>query len=142
MSENDTELLKSLAKANKTMIKPSPLNGYGVFASAKINKDEVVEEAVICITKYRSKHIMDSVIRQICYTLPCSCDTCKHAGRNFVLSSGNINIYNSSKEDQNVQFEWLPKNRVIRVKATKNIKSGEELLHYYGENYTMFNQVR
>lgn len=142
MNQNDTEYLKQLAKPNKIIVKASPLNGYGVFATANINKGDIVEEAVFSMLQYRATHLVAPQIRQVCYTLPCSCEKCKHAGRNFVLSSGNINLYNSSKEDQNIKFEWVHKNRLIKVIATKNIKSGTELLHYYGENYTNFNPVK
>lgn len=130
-----TVYLDELIQPLKLVARKSPLQGYGVFAKEDIKEGELLEQATFARTYYRSKHIVSDEIRQICYTMPCPCETCQHAGRNFVLSSGYIDLYNSSKEDQNVKFDWAYNNRVIQVYAIKDIPKDSELLHFYGENY-------
>ena len=124
----------------KLIVRPSPLAGYGVFATKNIKEGEIIEEACFAKTQYRTKQLVHDEIRQICYTLPCSCEMCTHAGRNFVLSSGYISVYNhGEKEDQNVKFDWNSSVRVIRVIAIKNISKDNEVLHSYGSNYNKLN---
>jgi len=142
MSDKKAELPKKLHRTTKLIVKPSPLNGYGVFAFDTIKKGETIEEAVFSKTQYRTKHLTYPEIRQLCYTLPCDCETCKHAGKNFVISSGFINLYNSTREleTRNIKFEWIHEHRIIRISALVNIKRGEELLTYYGPGYTMYDK--
>jgi len=126
----------------KLVVRTSPLNGYGVFALDDIKKGEIVEQATFARTSYRTMHLISEEMRQICYTLPCGCDTCKHAGRNFVFSSGNIELYNhGNSEEQNVKFNWNHAARVIEVEAIKDITKGSEVLHSYGSNYSKFGEV-
>ena len=134
-------LMESLIQPLKLIVRSSPLSGYGVFATKNIKEGEIIEEACFAKTQYRSRHLVADEIRQICYTLPCSCEMCKHAGRNFVLSSGYISVYNhGEKEHQNVKFEWNSGTRVIRVIAMKDISKDNEVLHSYGDNYNKLNQ--
>ena len=140
-TEQAQPLMESLIQPSSLVIRQSPIAGYGVFATKNIKKDEVVEEACFAKTQYRARHLVSDEIRQICYTLPCNCDTCKHAGRNFVLSSGYITVYNhGDDDDQNVKFVWKSQERVIQVVALKNIKKDSEVLHSYGSNYNKFDK--
>ena len=67
---------------------------------------------------------------------------CQLVGRQLCLSSGHIDLYNhGDDEEQNVKFEWNKEDRIITVRATKCIISGEEVLHNYGPNYEEWGDV-
>jgi len=133
----DEHLIEEVMQPTKLICRKSSLNGYGVFAYNDIYKDEVIEQAIFSVTKYRSRDLVHPEMRQLCYTLPCNCETCKHRGRNFVFANGYLDLYNSSdsKENSNVKLKWDRKSRVITVTALKDIKKDEEVLHYYGDSY-------
>ena len=135
---SDDTLIEELIQPTKLITRKSELNGYGVFAAKDIKEGEILEEAVFSRLRYRIKELVADELRQICYTLPCGCDTCNYAGRHFVLSSGYINLYNTSDsmESRNVKFHWKADARVIQVIAVSDIKKGNEILHYYGDSYS------
>jgi hypothetical protein len=137
-----TELKPTLIQPTKIVCEMSSLGGYGVFAADNILKDEIVEEAPFAILPYRTKDLVHDELKQLCYTLPCSCETCKHRGKTFIISSGYINLYNSSDgEDSSlVEFNYQTHKRLIIVTAKKDIKKGEEILHWYGPNYKYFDK--
>jgi hypothetical protein len=120
-------------------IGPSPIQGYGVFATNNIWTNDIVETATFVKTNYRQKHLVYPEIRDLLYSFPCGCDMCKFAGQNFIICSGSIQVYNGaeSMESSNVKMHYIPKNRVIQVIATKPINEGEEILNYYGDNYKL-----
>lgn len=134
-------LLENLVSPVKLAIRKSPLNGYGVFATEDITQGEIIEEAVFVRTQYRNKDLVYPEIRQICYTFPCECDQCKHRGNNFLLSSGYIQIYNHD-EDHDVNLEFLLAERIIRVRAIKDIPKDKEVFHNYGVQYKSFTPVK
>ncbi len=134
-------LLQELVRPIKLAIRKSPLNGYGVFATEDIAEGEIIEEAVFVRTQYRNKDLVYPELRQICYTFPCDCDQCKHRGNNFLLSTGFIQIYNHD-DNQDVHFEYLLAERIIRVRALKNIPKDKEVFHNYGGQYKSFTPVK
>ena len=138
MEEQDQTLLEEVMQPYKLIVRKSPLNGYGVFASDDIYEEEVIEQAIFSMTQYRARDLIHPELRQLCYTFPCNCDTCKYRGRNFVLANGYVNLYNSSdsNETSNVKFTWDKDNRIITVIARRDIMKDEEILHYYGDSYT------
>lgn len=132
-----------LIQPKKLQTRKSDLGGYGVFAAEDISEGEVVEEATFVRMKYRTSHVFTQEIEQICYPMPCSCDTCRIVGQQLCLSSGYIDLYNhGDEEEQNVRFDWQKKDGVIAVVSTKEIKKGQEVLHSYGSNYDTWGAVR
>ena len=127
-------IIEELIQPYKLFVGKSKLNGYGVFAADDIRQGEIVEEASFVKTSYRTKDLVHPELKQILYPMACSCETCKHRGQNFVLSSGYIQIYNHA-ENPDVRFDWLRNERVIRVTAIKDISEGSEVFHTYGPNY-------
>ena len=76
-----SKIIDTLVKPDKLVVRKSPLNGYGVFASDDILKGEIIEEAVFANTQLRMRELMYPEFKQICYCLPCNCDRCKWRGR-------------------------------------------------------------
>ena len=134
-------ILEELVRPIKLKVGKSSLNGYGVFAAEDIEEGEIVEEAVFVRSAYRNKDLVYPEIRQICYTYPCECETCKYRGPNFLLSTGYIQVYNHA-DDPDVRFEYLLIERIIRVIATKRIPKGNEVFHNYGGVYKNFTPVK
>lgn len=134
-------ILDELVHPVKLAVRKSPLNGYGVFAREDIEEGEIVEEAVSVRTAYRNKDLVYPEIRQMCYTYPCDCETCKYRGQNFLLSTGFIQVYNHD-DDPDVRFEYLLIERIIRVIAMKRIPKDKEVFHNYGGTYKNFTPVK
>lgn len=140
----DFKLLDDFPVPSKIQIRQSELSGYGVFATEFIPEGEVVEVCAYAQMNHRSKEkILDPVIRQLLYTVPCGCETCKAAGRHFAIITGNASLYNhGSEEERNVNMKWDHSSRTVQFIAVKDINKDDELLNYYGPQYTeeMLNQ--
>lgn len=130
-----SDLIPRLKTATKLEIRKSKIGGYGVFAQKAIAKGEVIEEAVMSRTSYRSKDLMHQELRQLCYTYPCKCEDCRVRGTYLLISSGFINVYNHNLENPDVRFDYNLKARFIRVTAKKAIRKGKEIFHSYGSSY-------
>jgi hypothetical protein len=122
-------------------IGPSPLSGYGVFATDNIWTGDIIETATFIKTQYRTNHLMYPEIKQLCYPYPCTCDTCKHAGQNMTICSGAIQVYNGARDDDdyNAMLKFNATNRIVQVIAHKPIDAGKEILVNYGPNYNWYN---
>ena len=138
MKSKQTVEKDQLFSSSKISVQKSEIHGYGVFATDDIKTNELIEECVFTRLSHRSKEmVMDPILRQYLYTIPCNCDTCKHAGGHLAIGSGNITIYNHGEQGvRNVGFNWIPENKIIQVIAMKDIKKGEELLNTYGDIYS------
>lgn len=136
-------LKESLMQPTKLQVRSSEIGGYGVFAVEDIEEGEVIEEATFVRMEYRKSHVYAKEIEQICYPLPCGCERCRIVGPQLCLSSGHIDLYNHGEDEkQNVKFEWNREDRIITVRAMRCIVSGEEILHYYGPDYTTWDSVK
>jgi SET domain-containing protein len=131
---------KTLVPPSKLQVKKSNTNGYGVFATQNIRKGEVVEEAPFTRTELRDKEVSPKVL-QVSYFLPCKCEECKTKGEFLLLSSGFVTLYNHSGS-KNVECDFLPKQRLVRVTAVKDIKQGEEVFHNYGDKYNQWENIK
>ena len=132
---------KDLVAPSRLQVKKSKIGGYGVFALEDISKGEVVEEAPFIRSDFRDKDKMAPQMIQVCYTLPCECKECKAKGNFMLVSSGNIHIYNHSDEDQDIDFDYFPDKRFIRVTAINDIKKGQEVFHNYGDLYNHWEEL-
>jgi len=132
---------KTLVSPSKLQVKKSNTNGYGVFATQNIRKGEVVEEAPFTRTELRFKEITSPQIFQISYFLPCKCEECKTKGEFLLLSAGNATLFNHS-DSKNIEFDFLPKQRIIKITAVKDIKQGEEVFHNYGDKYNQWKNIK
>jgi len=113
---------------------------YGVFATDDIVKGEIMEEAPMTPTMTRSKQdVLDPILKSYLYILPCKCEGCEEHGRKYVLSMGNIQMYNHS-EDPNAHFNWLSTKRIVQVVASKDISKEEQIFTCYGKGYKSFLQ--
>ena len=114
----------------KLEIKGTPDLGYGVFAREDIVAGEVIEECVIFsdrIPAIYDNHIMATYTYRGIEVpgLPGKYD--------YVLLGGYGCLYNHSNDGQNIEIgQDLNYERIMFVRAIKDIKAGEQCLWNYG----------
>ena len=113
--------------------------GYGVFASAKIDDGEIIEEAPIHIVSIRTKDGQENPkvrsLLPIVMPLNCDCEDCIELGRRIVLSSGYIQMYNHSVNPNARILQHKANKRIYVIEALKSINHGEQIFINYGPNY-------
>jgi hypothetical protein len=136
--ESKPQILRDeLFMSPKIVLRKDSYGGYGVFARERISKGELIEVSPYVPSMYRSKDLVHVSLRRHCWPEPCDCEMCKIRGRQFMLCSGYLQMYNSSmeKEGESVSLKWVQEARVIEVVTTKKIPKDGELFLYYGEGY-------
>jgi hypothetical protein len=121
-------------------VKNASYKGLGVFTTEDIKENQIVEFCHCLVLGYPQKYTTDKKILEYTYRTNCSCDDCKKHGQKLLIPFGYGSIYNSAetKEDANCHWYIMFKNKVIIYKALRNIKAGEEILPWFGENYYNF----
>jgi|APGre2960657373_1045057.scaffolds.fasta_scaffold24995_3 SET domain-containing protein len=114
----------ALFHSNKIEVKDSPIHGRGVFATSDIQAGEVLEECHFFTISHTQTTANDAGLHQVVFCWPMGNKEC-HA---VVLGYGTI--YNHA-EDNNATWETDSALRLYRFYATKEIKSGQEILTNY-----------
>jgi SET domain-containing protein len=119
------ETLQPIMPPRKTQIRPSPLSGYGVFATEDIVKDEVFEQCPFVVIPEQSE---DSSLWHFQHSYP------KVNGALTVMPVFGFGCAYNTSDTPNVTWYELPNRRVFEYKALRDIKAGEELLVDYSES--------
>jgi SET domain-containing protein len=114
----------ALFHSNKIEVKDSPIHGRGVFATSDIQAGEVLEECHFFTLGHTQTSANDVSLYQVVFCWPMGNKEC-HA---VVLGYGTI--YNHS-DDNNATWDTDSGLRLYRFYATKEIKSGQEILTNY-----------
>tara|TARA_R100001509_G_C4805989_1_gene194744 strand:+ start:140 stop:571 length:432 start_codon:yes stop_codon:yes gene_type:complete len=132
-------LKKVLKKPSKIIAQASPVGGYGVFATEHIRENEIIEEATFVMSGIRTNQqpTPEWIGASILYPYPCNCESCQEHGQQFLLSTGYIQLYNHS-DDNNVFFSYDLDTRTITVRTNRPVGGGNELFHNYGTGYNNF----
>jgi len=114
------------------------LANLGVFAKRNFSENELIECSPTFQLAWRAKYHGDPAIPQYAFThnRKCQCNECKTHGFHYYISLGYASIYNS-KKDHDADWFLSPTNRAWFLVARKNIKRGNEIFTYYGDNYDM-----
>lgn len=104
---------------NKLTVKKSNIHGYGVFADKAIKKGELIEECYMLVSKGGDKVLEDYYF---------------DAKGKYAIFLGYGCIYNHS-DDPNADYKLNIKQRVVTIKATRNIAKGEEIFVTYGDEW-------
>ena len=114
-----------LIQPKKLEVRDSSIHGYGVFATDDIKKDEIIEDCYIIkipLKKGFLPHLfMDYKLKW----------KTKRGDIEQVLPLGYGCIYNHS-DNYNATWRQILDKKIIQFYAVKDIKKGEEVLHWYG----------
>lgn len=119
------------------LIKHAPPKGLGVFADKAYKKNEELEYCHCAMSIWKGNYISEPSYRQYAYWESCKCQDCRTHGKRgaFVLGAGSIVNSASTSDEANVVMEIYGRYRLAIIRATKDIKAGEELLAWHGEDY-------
>ena len=124
---------------NNIMVKESliPGAGLGVFAKTDFAVNDIIEFCHSIVLDWKARYVHISKIKQYAYHHLCGCEECKRHGADVVLPTGYGMIYNSanSGEEKNCQFTILSSLNLMVFSAVKEIKTGEEILTWWGQGY-------
>jgi SET domain-containing protein len=119
----------NLKVSTKVEVKNSPIHGLGVFATEEIKIGEMIEECHLITLPFKP-------VEQIFFL----CDykfnyPAEGNVEEYVIALGNGSIYNHS-ENNNACWRNHPEYKAFQFVAIRDIKVGEEICIYYGdENY-------
>jgi SET domain-containing protein len=106
-----------LINSNVKILK-SNIHGWGVFANEFIKKDTIILQNPGVTLSSSGYYPRDLLL----YFYPCDKD--------FILGLGPVSLINSSDEP-NVMFEVDEKNKIITIKAVRDIQLNEEITFKY-----------
>ena len=110
----------------KIYVDNSPIHGLGVFASKDIKKDEVIEVCPI-LDLGLQKGATSGILLNYRFNWPSGTVEWEKQ----VAGLGYASFYNHSN-NPNASWRSLYNDNVFEFFATRDIKSGEEILVYYG----------
>jgi hypothetical protein len=100
--------------------------GYGIFTTSFIKEGEIIEE---CIIAKDMVPIGSDVLNEYKFRGK----SISHTEYEGMIILGKASLLNHSIEHQNVEIEQNPKyERVIAIRAIKDIQPEEQLYWYYG----------
>lgn len=105
-------------------VKKSKVHGRGIFAKKNINRGTILEKCPILIIK-NEEIKNNSIINNYLFSF-------NDKSKSSLLALGLISLINHNN-DPNV--ETMVDDKIMILKAIKNIKKGEELFLSYGENW-------
>jgi SET domain-containing protein len=111
--------MKSKLIQNKIIVRKSSLHGYGVFASKKIRKNEIIEQCYMLLSRGGDRGLEDYYFDA----------KGKHA-----IFTGYGSIYNHA-EDPNADYTFSMKKRIATIKANQTIQKDEEISVSYGNGW-------
>ena len=113
--------------------------GYGVFASARIEDGDTIEEAPFITLPIRTgdgrKNPKAAALLPHVIPIACACKECMDLGMRVVISSGYIQMYNHSDDPNARLLQHKANKRVYVVEALKPIEAGEQIFINYGPGY-------
>ena len=131
------ERLSQEGYASPLKIRQSGVKGLGVFADKDYKKGEILDYCHCIVLDWKGKYHGDSEIKRYAYWDNCGCRDCLTHGKKGAILLGTGSIVNSSDtfENANVYMQHLFKFKLVVVEASKDIKAGEELEAWHGEDY-------
>ena len=118
----------------KSVVKKSPISGYGVFADEDIKAGDLIEECLAILTDTTFPQNKDWVLGRYLFTWNAPSDVTTKNGSTMAMLTGNALLYNHSEIPNSyyVQDSYL---KMFRMYALSDIKKGEEIVWYYGAGY-------
>jgi len=114
-----------LIQPKKLEVRDSSIHGYGVFATDDIKKDEIIEDCYIIKIPLK-KGFLPHLFMDYKFKWKTESGDIEQ-----VLPLGYGCIYNHS-DNYNATWRQILDKKIIQFYAVKDIKKGEEVLHWYG----------
>ncbi len=111
--------MKAKLFQTKLFVKKSPTHGYGVFAGKSIKKGEKIEECYMLVSRGGDKKLEDYYFDA--------------KGKNAIFLGFGC-IYNHADEP-NADYTINMRDHVATIKASRNIRKGEEIFVSYGTKW-------
>ena len=122
-------------KSSRLIAKASDLHGYGVFAGQPIARGDLIEECTtIQITDTSILKMLSQGTHHLCNYI--------HKMNNEVhILLGHGSLYNHANKP-NAEVLYNPRLNVMQIWALDTIERGQEILMYYGNEWSTNNQER
>jgi len=114
-----------LIQPKKLEVRDSSIHGYGVFATDDIKKDEIIEDCYIIKIPLK-KGFLPHLFMDYKFKWKTESGDIEQ-----VLPLGYGCIYNHS-DNYNATWRQILDKKIIQFYAVRDIKKGEEVLHWYG----------
>jgi hypothetical protein len=110
--------------------------GMGVFTNKNIESGEIIERVRTIRLSDRARYQHDETIKKYMLTDSCACRECLIHGVTVCIMTGFGSFYNHQQGDTQ-NCKWIVSNAFdfLDIVAIKDIKAGDELFLYYGDNY-------
>ena len=108
-------------KRQNIIAKPSPIQGYGVFATEDIPADEIIEECYVMHIPEEANYYF------VNYSF-------KVGEKKNIIALGYGSIYNHASPP-NAHYEYDPDRGCLIIRAARLIKAGEEICIHYGSEW-------
>jgi len=119
---------KNLIISKKIAVKRSSVDGWGVFATGQIRKEEIIEECHLVLLSAKKWAEVDPLLQDYAFGWP------RGSKETFGLPFGFGCCYNHSS-DANINWMSDKEKGVYRFFSLRDIEAGEELCHNYGRAY-------
>lgn len=119
-------------------VKPSEVNGLGVFARKKFLPQDIIEVFPIVPLAFRTFYQGDSVLMDYSIVKYCECDECKRHGKAIFLRLGYGALYNH-QDNFNADLSIDYANFLGRCVCHRPIEQDQEIFINYGPNFKFQN---
>jgi len=131
------------AQQDGLKIKKSAIAGLGLFAQKRYkDQNEVIFKKGDVVAEYSGPHLSAADLKQadragksLCYAAEITKDVYVDGGSTTASAARFINDPKGSGKAANVEWSVDRRNKKLKVKAKKNLQSGEEMLINYGRSY-------
>lgn len=119
----------------KIYVDKSRIHGRGVFTSADINENELIERCPIIKLDFPSKYHCDLGLLDYVYARPCKpCDKCNNHGYDLFMVLGYGMVYNH-QDNANAIISFNYPSMTADITAIKDISKDSEIYISYGPMY-------
>lgn len=116
-------------------VRPSQINGRGVFAEKNYVRGDVIETFPIIPLAFRLRYVGDPVlISNTFINTLCACEDCKHHGYQMYLGGG-CSIFYNHQRSHNAELHMNWSKYYGEIRATTVIHKQTEISIDYGRNY-------
>lgn len=134
-AKNKQFAYKDTFAPSKGIVKKSNISGYGVFAIEDIKAGDMIEECPAILLDTTFSQNKDWVLSRYAFAWSANTEITRVNGSTMTLVLGNGMMYNHD-DLPNAYFVQDSCLKIFRLYAISDIKMGDEITWYYGEEYS------